>query len=161
MTMKSTSGLSSLVLLVATFATTSSSEAFVLPRSSSPNALLLSTRTAATPTSTSLNMGILNRFRKKEPIKIDPIRPGQQLPEIDVDVVVGTVVAKDYEDNAATTAATIHEVVGGTGTNLLIGMPGAYTPTCSESHMPGYLKSVDKLKMLGVDTIAVVTTNGT
>ena len=78
-----------------------------------------------------------------------------------MDVVVGTVVAKGDEDNADTTAATIHEVVGGTGKNLLIGMPGAYTPTCSESHMPGYLKSVDKLKRLGVDTIAVVTTNGT
>ncbi|KAL3922960.1 MAG: hypothetical protein SGARI_006331 [Bacillariaceae sp.] len=100
-------------------------------------------------------MGILNRFRKKKQIKIDPIRPGQKLPEIDVDVVVGSAAVKDDDE----TAATIHEVVGGSGTNLLIGMPGAYTPTCSESHMPGYLKAVDKLQKLGVDTIAVVTTN--
>ena len=104
-------------------------------------------------------MGILNRFRKKEQIKIEPIRPGQKLPEIDVDVVVGKSVSES-EDSEGTTAATIHELVGGPGTNLLIGMPGAYTPTCSESHMPGYLKAADKLKKLGVGAIAVVTTNG-
>jgi hypothetical protein len=111
-------------------------------------------------TTTSLYMGILNRFRKKEQLKIEPIRPGQTLPEIDVDIVVGNAVPKG-EDTTPTATTTIQEVVGGPGTNLLIGMPGAYTPTCSESHMPGYLKSVDRLKKLGVGTIAVVTTNGT
>lgn len=139
-------------LVLAAFVPSKDADAFVLPMR----------RTTTTASSTSLSMGILNRFRKKKQLKVDPIRPGQKLPEVDVDIVVGHAPSvQNDESDGTTTVATIQEVVGGSGTNLLIGMPGAYTPTCSDSHMPGYLKAADKLKTLGVDTIAVVTTNGT
>ena len=42
---------------------------------------------------------------------------------------------------------------------LLLGMPGAFTTTCSTEHLPGFVKSAKKIQSLGVDTIAVVTTN--
>jgi glutaredoxin/glutathione-dependent peroxiredoxin len=38
-------------------------------------------------------------------------------------------------------------------------MPGAFTTTCSTEHLPGYVQSAKKLQSLGIDTIAVVTTN--
>ena len=38
-------------------------------------------------------------------------------------------------------------------------MPGAFTPTCTQEHLPGYIKQAKKFADLGYRTIAVVTTN--
>lgn len=42
---------------------------------------------------------------------------------------------------------------------VLFGVPGAFTPTCNNNHLPGYLENHDAFKSRGVDTIAVVSTN--
>jgi len=42
---------------------------------------------------------------------------------------------------------------------LVFGLPGAYTPTCSAQHVPGYLKQHDALKAKGVDEIWCVSVN--
>ena len=42
---------------------------------------------------------------------------------------------------------------------VLIGMPGAFTPTCHRNHLPGFVEKADELRKKGVDTIAVTTTN--
>jgi peroxiredoxin len=42
---------------------------------------------------------------------------------------------------------------------VLFGVPGAFTPTCSNNHLPGYLENHDALKARGIDTIAVVSVN--
>jgi peroxiredoxin len=42
---------------------------------------------------------------------------------------------------------------------LSLGMPGAFTTTCTKEHLPGYIASADKFKALGIAKIAVVTTN--
>jgi peroxiredoxin len=42
---------------------------------------------------------------------------------------------------------------------VLFGVPGAFTPTCSNNHLPGYLENFDAIKARGVDTIAVIATN--
>jgi peroxiredoxin len=42
---------------------------------------------------------------------------------------------------------------------VLFGVPGAFTPTCSNNHLPGYLENFDAIKARGVDAIAVVATN--
>jgi peroxiredoxin len=44
-------------------------------------------------------------------------------------------------------------------TVVLFGVPGAFTPTCSNNHLPGYLENHDAILARGVDTIAVVATN--
>jgi peroxiredoxin len=42
---------------------------------------------------------------------------------------------------------------------VLFGLPGAFTPTCSNNHLPGYLDNYDAILARGVDTIAVVAVN--
>lgn len=42
---------------------------------------------------------------------------------------------------------------------VLFAVPGAFTPTCSMNHLPGFLKAVDQIKAKGVDTIACTAVN--
>jgi len=42
---------------------------------------------------------------------------------------------------------------------VLTAAPGAFTPTCTEEHIPNYLKNLEKFKGKGVDRVVVVTAN--
>lgn len=44
-------------------------------------------------------------------------------------------------------------------TVVLFGVPGAFTPTCSLNHLPGFLENRDAFQARGVDEIAVVAVN--
>jgi peroxiredoxin len=41
----------------------------------------------------------------------------------------------------------------------LFSVPGAFTPTCSAKHLPGFIDKVDELKAKGVDAIACTAVN--
>jgi len=62
-----------------------------------------------------------------------PIQVGDAIPS--VDLFEG---APDKKVNLAEECAS--------GKHIIFGVPGAFTPTCSEKHFPGYLESIDELK---------------
>src|ERR1700722_18247613 len=41
----------------------------------------------------------------------------------------------------------------------LFAVPGAFTPTCSQRHLPGYVDKAATLKATGVDTVACISVN--
>ena len=42
---------------------------------------------------------------------------------------------------------------------VLFAVPGAFTPGCTMTHLPGYIVNADKIKAKGVDTIACISVN--
>lgn len=73
---------------------------------------------------------------------------GQRLPE----ATFKTITADGPKE------VTTAEVFGGKKV-VLFGVPGAFTPTCNNNHLPGYLENRDAILSKGVDQIAVVAVN--
>lgn len=42
---------------------------------------------------------------------------------------------------------------------VVFAVPGAYTPTCSQAHLPGYVVNADAIKAKGVDSIVCISVN--
>jgi glutaredoxin/glutathione-dependent peroxiredoxin len=77
-----------------------------------------------------------------------PIAAGDQIPEVQL-----MTMADDRP-----TPVKSREVLG-TGRVVLFGVPGAFTPTCSDHHLPGFVMRADELRAKGIDTIACVSVN--
>jgi peroxiredoxin len=42
---------------------------------------------------------------------------------------------------------------------IVFSLPGAFTPTCSQKHLPGYVKELPQLKAKGIDMVACLSVN--
>lgn len=42
---------------------------------------------------------------------------------------------------------------------VIFGVPGAFTPTCNNNHLPGFLNNHDAIKAKGIEEIAVIAVN--
>lgn len=76
------------------------------------------------------------------------IEVGSKVPDVEVKVL---------RDGMPATVQT-GDVLG-KGKVVLIAVPGAFTPTCSKLHLPGYVQRADELHAKGVDTIACISVN--
>ncbi|MDC0213821.1 peroxiredoxin [Gammaproteobacteria bacterium] len=56
------------------------------------------------------------------------------------------------------TPMTVGDLFGGKKV-VLFAVPGAFTPTCSNAHLPGYVVKADELKAKGVDNIVCLSVN--
>ena len=54
---------------------------------------------------------------------------------------------------------TTSDAVLGTGTVVFFGVPGAFTPTCDTSHLPGFVSNAQKFANLGVSRIVCGAVN--
>lgn len=74
---------------------------------------------------------------------------GDRIPDVEVRVL--------NAEGAPETVKTSD--VLGSGKVVLFAVPGAFTPGCSKTHLPGYVANADDLKAKGVDTIACIAVN--
>jgi len=112
--------------------------------------------------------GLLGRLRNKP---AEQIAVGAKLPSVEVDVLLFDLLKRletkgmeppELEDGLQTDVPTavlpITEALGN-GTSILVGMPGAFTPTCNDQHLPGFVRRINDLRTIGVERVAVLTTN--
>ncbi|KAL5729159.1 thioredoxin peroxidase Tpx1 [Ranunculus cassubicifolius] len=77
---------------------------------------------------------------------------------IAVDGVIpdGTLAYFDEENNLK--QVSVHSLAAGKKV-ILFGVPGAFTPTCSNQHVPGFIESAEELKSKGIDEILLISVN--
>jgi peroxiredoxin len=73
------------------------------------------------------------------------IQVGQTIPQLDIAVVDGT------SDANTTSTAKLFE----NRKVVMFGVPGAFTPTCSEQHLPGYVEQFKTFRARGIDVFCL------
>ncbi|EGS22958.1 uncharacterized protein CTHT_0014370 [Thermochaetoides thermophila DSM 1495] len=87
-----------------------------------------------------------------------PLQPGDSFPANVVFSYIPptgsldlTVCGRPIEYNASEALAK--------GTSVLVAVPGAFTPTCQEKHVTGFIAKLDQLRQAGVDRVLFIASN--
>ena len=75
------------------------------------------------------------------------IKKGDKLPDAKV-----FILEKDPKE------VSIKKIVGNEKV-ILFGLPGAFTPTCSAKHLPGFIIAIDQLKKKGIKKVVCISVN--
>lgn len=78
----------------------------------------------------------------------EPIQAGQTIPDVKV-----TLLEQGKLDELSTAEFFRGKKV------VLFGVPGAFTPTCSDRHLPSFLENAEQIRAHGVDEIACTAVN--
>jgi len=78
------------------------------------------------------------------------------MPEIKVGDKLPSVTL--YEGNPGN-KVNIAELFAGVKKGIIIAVPGAFTPTCSKTHLPGYVDKYEEMKGKGVELIVCISVN--
>ncbi|KAL0345225.1 UNVERIFIED_CONTAM: Peroxiredoxin-2 [Sesamum radiatum] len=78
-----------------------------------------------------------------------PVAVGDVIPD-------GTLSYFDEQDQLQ--SVSIHSLAAGKKV-ILFAVPGAFTPTCSLKHVPGFIEKAGELKSKGVDEILCISVN--
>jgi len=139
----------------------------LLPLAASGFHLSSQVRLTRSPRAGIIQNGLLNALRSLRKVEQSPqVEVGASLPEVDVEIVVseGLAEAAGVANQAAEEGApdrvtlSLAEAIG-TEPTVLLGMPGAFTPSCTDIHLPGYINAEGKMEAKGVEQIALLTTN--
>ena len=75
------------------------------------------------------------------------IKEGDKIPDANV-----FILEKDPKE------ISIKEIIGNDKV-ILFGLPGAFTPTCSAKHLPGFVIAIDQLKKKGIKKVICISVN--
>ena len=91
-----------------------------------------------------------NMIRRSMSSALSMVNVGDSVPTgIEVDVITGS----DVE------AVDFGTLLKSDGKSVLFAVPGAFTPTCSEQHLPGFVNSITDLKAKGVSNVYCLSVN--
>lgn len=76
------------------------------------------------------------------------IEPGQKIPSVTIKQATSEG-ASDVDPSVLFAGKKV----------VMFSLPGAFTPTCSQKHLPGYVAELDNLRAKGVDLVACLSVN--
>ncbi|KAJ0673503.1 putative thioredoxin-dependent peroxiredoxin [Helianthus annuus] len=78
-----------------------------------------------------------------------PIKIGDTIPD-------GTLAY--FDENDELQQVSVHTLAAGKKV-VIFGVPGAFTPTCSMKHVPGFIEKSEELKAKGVEDLLLISVN--
>lgn len=78
-----------------------------------------------------------------------PVQVGDRIPSVNVKIAAESGGGEEISTEALFAKKKA----------VLFAVPGAFTPTCSAKHVPGFVQHIDALKAKGVDLVACISVN--